>query len=105
MDHPECPLHAPDSLHAVVEPGEPICEITCPCCGASLDVTHGDDSGEVSVVGTPSEPLTKEGMEKWIAYARAAIVGMCRDDAHASRVLRLLAQVRVRAVPCGRGKL
>jgi len=34
-------------------PGDPIAKVHCPCCGADLDITHGDDEGEVSVVGTP----------------------------------------------------
>jgi len=34
-----------------IEPGDPICSVTCACCGAALEITHGDDPGEVSVVG------------------------------------------------------
>lgn len=37
-----------------VEPGTPIVDISCPCCGAELEVTHGDDEGEVAVVGSRS---------------------------------------------------
>lgn len=42
-----------------VQPGDPIASCSCPCCGASLTIEHGDDEGEVSVVGTPS----KEGAD------------------------------------------
>jgi len=34
-------------------PGDPIAHVHCPCCGADLDITHGDDEGEASVIGTP----------------------------------------------------
>jgi len=34
-----------------IEPGEPICKVTCPCCGANLEIEHGDDEGELAVVG------------------------------------------------------
>ena len=37
-----------------VAPGDPIVNCSCPCCGASLEVMHGDDEGEVGVVGTPA---------------------------------------------------
>lgn len=33
------------------EPGETIARCHCPCCGASLEVMHGDEPGEVSVIG------------------------------------------------------
>ena len=33
-------------------PGDHIVECSCPCCGAHLDITHGDDPGEISVVGS-----------------------------------------------------
>lgn len=36
------------------EPGDPIVECHCPCCGAGIEITHGDDEGEISVVGTPA---------------------------------------------------
>lgn len=35
-----------------IQPGDPICNINCPCCGASLEVTHGDDEGEIAVIGS-----------------------------------------------------
>lgn len=34
------------------EPGEPIVKVTCPCCGAELEIAHGDDAGEIGVIGT-----------------------------------------------------
>lgn len=34
-----------------IQPGDPICICTCPCCGAALDVFHGDDPGEIGVIG------------------------------------------------------
>ena len=34
-----------------IEPGQLIIEISCPCCGAELVVEHGDDEGEISVIG------------------------------------------------------
>ena len=36
------------------EPGAPIASITCPCCGAALEIMHGDDEGEIGVLGTPA---------------------------------------------------
>ena len=33
------------------EPGEPIVAVTCPCCGALLQVEYGDDEGEIAVIG------------------------------------------------------
>jgi hypothetical protein len=38
----------------VHEPGELIAKVDCPCCGAALSIEHGDDEGEISVVGTPA---------------------------------------------------
>ncbi len=37
------------------EPGAPICETSCPCCGADLVVENGPDEGEIAVVGTGGE--------------------------------------------------
>lgn len=38
------------------EPGEPICSVTCPCCGASVVVETGEDPGQIAVYGThPTE--------------------------------------------------
>lgn len=34
------------------EPGETIAEVSCPCCGADLDVHHGEDEGMISVSGS-----------------------------------------------------
>jgi hypothetical protein len=34
------------------EPGELICEVGCPCCGAGLTITYGDDVGEYGVLAT-----------------------------------------------------
>jgi hypothetical protein len=34
-------------------PGDKIVDVTCPCCGAKLEITHGDDEGEIAVIGTP----------------------------------------------------
>ena len=43
------------------EPGEPITAITCPCCGAHLEIEYGDDEGEISVIGTSAiERLEKK---------------------------------------------
>lgn len=39
-----------------IEPGTPIVETDCPCCGAHLEVTHGDDPGEIACIGTPTQP-------------------------------------------------
>ena len=36
------------------EPGDFIMAVHCPCCGADISVTAGDDEGEISVVGTPT---------------------------------------------------
>jgi len=35
----------------VHEPGETICKTSCPCCGADLEVMHGEDEGEIGVLG------------------------------------------------------
>ncbi len=32
-------------------PGDPIAKVGCPCCGADLRIEHGDEPGEVCVVG------------------------------------------------------
>jgi hypothetical protein len=34
-----------------LRPGDPICNTSCPCCGAELSVQAGDDPGEVGCVG------------------------------------------------------
>lgn len=34
------------------EPGEPIGTCACPCCGASLEVEHGDEPGQIAVIGS-----------------------------------------------------
>lgn len=43
-----------------IEPGMVIAKVTCPCCGASLSVEHGEDEGEIAVIGSggvvPQEP-------------------------------------------------
>ena len=44
------------------EPGEPIAEVHCPCCGAHLEVEHGDDEGDVAVVGTRANPGDDEAV-------------------------------------------
>jgi len=36
------------------EPGQPIGTSTCPCCGAHLEIEHGDEEGQIAVVGTLS---------------------------------------------------
>ena len=33
-----------------LEPGEPVCNVNCPCCGSKLSVEVGDDEG-FSVIG------------------------------------------------------
>jgi hypothetical protein len=35
----------------LTEPGEPICKANCPCCGADLEIEHGEEEGEISVIG------------------------------------------------------
>lgn len=40
-----------DILDGDIEPGTPIVNITCSCCGASLEVVYGDDEGEIGVIG------------------------------------------------------
>lgn len=42
-------------LRDEVQPGDPIVECSCPCCGATLEVMHGDDEGQIGVVGTLRE--------------------------------------------------
>lgn len=36
-----------------IAPGDKILDTGCPCCGAKLEIVHGDDEGEVAVYGTP----------------------------------------------------
>jgi hypothetical protein len=48
-----------DKPPAPIAPGDPICKASCPCCGASLDITHGDDEGEISVVGIALVPKSR----------------------------------------------
>ena len=52
-----------------VEPGQPIVSITCPCCGASLEVEHGDEEGQIGTVWTPPP-------------ATAPVPGPCQRDRH-----------------------
>ena len=42
------------------EPGEIIAGGECPCCGASLEVTYGDDEGELAVVGRMGNGIVRE---------------------------------------------
>ena len=49
---PECRAYETGLADAEPLPGDPIAEVSCPCCGAHLDITHGDDPGEISVVGS-----------------------------------------------------
>lgn len=37
------------------EPGTPILTTDCPCCGAELEIEHGDEPGDIGVVGTPAD--------------------------------------------------
>lgn len=39
---------------AEIEPGQFIVDVSCPCCGAQLEIEHGDELGQLAVVGTPS---------------------------------------------------
>lgn len=32
------------------EPGAPILDTDCPCCGAILEIQHGDEPGDVGIV-------------------------------------------------------
>lgn len=48
------------ALNDMVEPGEFIGAMPCPCCGAALDITYGDDPGEIAVVATPVQPTDGE---------------------------------------------
>jgi len=36
-----------------VEPGETICHVRCPCCGAEIEIMHGDDPGMFATLGSP----------------------------------------------------
>lgn len=46
------PADAARKLNEQVEPGQMICECHCPCCGADLEIMHGDEIGQVGVVGS-----------------------------------------------------
>ena len=47
-----CRIRRPGNADGIKpSPGDPICEATCPCCGASLRIEHGDDPEEISVIG------------------------------------------------------
>jgi DNA-directed RNA polymerase subunit M/transcription elongation factor TFIIS len=37
------------------EPGQTIWDGTCPVCGASLDVHHGEEPGEIGIVYSPKQ--------------------------------------------------
>lgn len=43
---------ARELLAAEREPGDLIAAVKCPCCGAALEVLHGDDEGQIGVLGT-----------------------------------------------------
>lgn len=43
-----------------IEPGEPILTTHYPCCGAHLEIVHGEDEGEVIAIGTPKMVLVSE---------------------------------------------
>ena len=34
-----------------IQPGDPILKTICPCCGAKLEIIHGDDPGDIGVIG------------------------------------------------------
>ena len=55
-----------------VEPGTPIVDVDCPCCGAALEVTHGSDEGEVSVHGTSPAKPGEDGADSAQAMIRGA---------------------------------
>lgn len=38
------------------EPGQPIGRVSCPSCGASLQIEHGDDPGEIAIISGQPEP-------------------------------------------------
>jgi hypothetical protein len=41
-------------VERLTEPGAPICEVHCPCCGAALEIVQGEEEGEgPAVYGTP----------------------------------------------------
>lgn len=44
-----------------IEPGQPIGECTCPCCGASLEIEHGDEEGQIAVCATTFLPWKRRG--------------------------------------------
>lgn len=47
-----------------VEPGQLIAKVDCPCCGAALTVEHGDDEGEIGVIGEAKRGEPVEGSEQ-----------------------------------------
>lgn len=36
-------------------PGDLIAKVGCPCCGADLEVVHGEDEGMIGAYGTPRQ--------------------------------------------------
>lgn len=76
------------TLNGEVEPGTPIVSVTCPCCGATLEVVHGDEEGEVGVLGTPTkyEDETGELMGTLSAPMRA-LAAVFIDENHNEAVL------------------
>lgn len=36
------------------EPGDFIMTMFCPCCGAHIEILHGDEDGELAIIGTPT---------------------------------------------------
>lgn len=68
---------------AQIEPGHPICKTSCPCCGAHLEVTHGDDPGEIACVGTPiTPPVPIPSAEACEAAIAALIYWRDSNDMH-----------------------
>ncbi|MFA6159412.1 MAG: hypothetical protein WC763_07340 [Candidatus Paceibacterota bacterium] len=67
-----------------IEPGELIAEGECPVCGASLEITVGDDEGEMAVIGRKGKGIPRETI--WDAPARAP--SETAPDAIAEAILR-----------------
>ena len=45
-----------EDLEDEIEPGQPLCEVSCPCCGAKLEIVHRDEEGTFGAYGSRPNP-------------------------------------------------
>lgn len=61
-----------------IEPGELICKTHCPCCGARLEIMHGDDPGTTGVLG--EAPVVIDKLKHAMRKACTVLAGFRIDD-------------------------